>query len=230
MNFIKIFTLIFLFISCSCLNKITPEEKEINIGQPSSKIDLKVDGNSLFSYINTKLLSDTSRNLITQLGKYKFSTSKDPENSEDNRYNPDVFIYYDYEGLQLKYVFKEGGTIDRKDLPSKIEEFKKYVYLDEIIMEPKKYKGSLPKGLNAFSRSSDVENILGKHNTHFDGGGSTRKVNYTYPEYGLRFLFNLYAPAYPTDDSTILFITISDSISEMKRYPTIYPKYNTSQR
>ncbi len=81
MYFIKIFTLIFLFISCSCLNKTTNEEKEINIGQPSSKIDLKVDGNSLFSYINTKLLGDTSRNLITQLGKYKFSTSKDPVNS-----------------------------------------------------------------------------------------------------------------------------------------------------
>ncbi len=37
------------------------------------------------------------------------------------------------------------------------------------------------------------------------------------------FLFDLYSPAYPGDDSTILFITLSDSIEEMKRYPALYP-------
>ncbi|MBL7913164.1 MAG: hypothetical protein JNJ41_19025 [Bacteroidia bacterium] len=230
MHFLKLSALIVSFISCSCLTKLTSEEKEINIGEPTAKFKLNTEGNDLVSYINTKLLSDSSRNLISQLGRYKFSTSLDPLNAFDNRYNPDAFIYYDYQGLQLKYVFIGGGSFQRNELAAKMAEFKKYVFLDEITIEPKLYKGTLPKGLTCYSTSSEVEKILGKHNPHFDGGGSTSKVNFTYPELGLRFLFDQYAPAYPTDDSTILFITISDSIKEMKSYPTIYPKYGGSQR
>jgi hypothetical protein len=230
MQILKFSVLIVSFISCSCLTKLPQEEKEINIGEASSKFKVSTEGKDLISYINTKLLSDTSRNLISQLGHYKFSTSIDPANAVDNRYNPDAFIYYDYEGLQLKYVFIGGGSFQRNELPVKITEFKKYVYLDQIIIEPKLYKGTLPKGLKSYSKSSDVEKILGKHNTHFDGGASTTKVNFTYPELGMRFLFNQYAPAYPTDDSTMLYITLSDSIKEMKRYPTIYTKYDNSPR
>lgn len=230
MQILKFSTLIIGFISCSCLTKIAPEEKEINIGEAVSKFTVSTEGKDLISYINTKLLTDSSRNLISQLGNYKFSTSIDPANALDNRYNPDAFIYYDYEGLQLKYVFIGGGSFQRNELAAKIAEFKKYVYLDQIIIEPRLYKGTLPKGLNSNSKSSDIEKILGKHNTHFDGGSSTRKVNYTYPEHGLRFVFDQYVPAYTTDDSTMLFITLSDSIKEMKSYPTIYPKYKGSQR
>ncbi len=113
-------------MAISCIEQASFKEPELNIGSTTQKFKLDVTGNGLKSYINVKLLSDTSRDLISQLGKYKFSTSKDPANSEDNKYNPDVFIYYDYEGLQLKYAFEEGGSIERKDLPAKIEEFKKY--------------------------------------------------------------------------------------------------------
>ncbi len=101
-------------LAISCIEQESFKEPELNIGTATQKIKLDLSGNGLKSYIKVKLLSDTSRNLISQLGKYKFSTSKDPANSEDNRYNPDVFIYYDYEGLELKYVFKEGGSIERK--------------------------------------------------------------------------------------------------------------------
>jgi len=224
----KIFVVALLaFLAISCINQATfKEPAELNIGKATQKFKLDISGNGLRSYLKVKLLSDTSRNLIEQLGKYKFSTSKDPSHSEDNRYNPDAYIYYDYEGLQLKYVFKEGGSIERKDLQAKIEEFKKYVYLDRITFEPKKYKGSMPKNLFNYATIIDVERELGQHNTFFDVGSGTRKVSYEYPHHGMYFLFNLYSPAYAGDDSTILYLSLTDSVEEMKRYPTLYPKYS----
>lgn len=206
-------------ISVSCINTAVMKEAELDIGAPKQKFSLDIS--DLRSYINTKLLTDSSRNLITQLGKYKFSTSIDAANALDNRYNPDVFIYYDYEGLQLKYVFKGAGLLKRNELQSNLEEYKKYIFLESIIIEPGVYKGPLPGKLSPYAKANDVEKALGKHNTHFDEGSTTKRINYTYPEHGLRFLFNFYLSDVMAD-STILYITVSDSIQEMKRYPTIY--------
>lgn len=206
-------------ISMSCITSIGEKENELNIGSAGKKFELNTS--DLRSFINTKLLTDSSRNLILQLGKYKFSTSIDAANAFDNRYNPDVFIYYNYNGLQLKYVFKGAGLLKRSELQNNLEEYKKYIYLESIIVEPLIYKKTLPMNISPYAKANDVEKILGKHNTHFDEGSTTRKVNFTYPEHGMRFLFNLYKSDVLAD-STINCITLFDSIQEMKRYPTIY--------
>lgn len=221
MSFIRTIILFIAFcFSISCINTTGIKEAELNIGAPQQKF--KMDLSDLRSYINTKLLTDSSRNLIIQLGKYKFSTSIDAANAVENRYNPDVFIYYDYAGLQLKYVFKGAGLLKRSELQKNLEQYKQYIYLESIIVEPKVYKGSLPNKLSPYAKASDVEITFGKHNSHFDEGGTTRKINYTYPEHGLRFLFNFYLGDI-SPDSTIKYLTLSDSVTEMKRYPTIYP-------
>ncbi|MEO6306072.1 MAG: hypothetical protein ABIP51_23190 [Bacteroidia bacterium] len=216
-----VFLVVIALMAISCINT-TIYDREINIGAPKQVFKLNVSGANLQSFINAKLVSDTSRNLIAQLGKYKFSTSADPSNAGDNRYSPDAYIYYDYEGLQLKYIFEGGGSFQREQLQSKIEEFKKYVYLYEIYFEPKVYKGTLPYQLTSASTPCDVEKILGKHNPSFDGGSKTRKINYEYPEHGLYLLFNFYLSDVMVD-STINILTLRDSIKEMKRHPTFYP-------
>lgn len=215
------------FLSCSCLTKYAPKEGELNIGTAGTAMRLPIEGNDLLKYINTKLLTDTSRNLIKQLGDYRFSTSIDAANALDSRYNPDVFIYYDYEGLQLRYVFKGAGMLQRHELQSNLENYRKYIYLDQLIIEPEVYKGSLPYDLSKHFGPLSVERVIGKHNSFFDSVSPSKKISYTYPEKGLFVLFHHY-PGPVIGDSTIQFLTITDSISEMKRYPTIYPKYSQS--
>lgn len=227
MRFLKLFSVTILFLSCSCLAKYVPKEKELNIGDAVTAMRLPIEGNNLLKYLHTKLLTDTSRNLIKQLGSYRFSTSIDKANALDNRYNPDVYIYYDYEGLQLRYAFKGAGMLERHELQSNLETYKKYIYLDQLIIEPKVYKGSLPYDLSKHFGPLSVERVIGKHNSFFDSVSPTKKISYTYPEKGLFILFHHY-PGSVIGDSTIQFITLTDSISEMQRYPTIYPKYSKS--
>jgi hypothetical protein len=217
------FKIFFFIITIIVISSCKEEVKipELNIGVPQKNIELDISGNNLPSFINAKLLSDTSRNLIKQLGEYKFSTSIDPANSEDNRYNPDVHIFYEYEGIELKYVGKGAGLVKREELQSTIEEYSKSFYLDEIFIEPKSFKGSLPKGLTVNSTPEKVEKILGKHNPFFDGS-NTEKLSYRYPEHGLFIVFNSY-PGSVSSDSSIAMITIMDPIKEMERYPTLYP-------
>lgn len=209
-----------LFLSCSFFTTRVAEEKELDIGVPVTKMKLATEGSDLIKYINTKLLTDSSRNLLSQLGSYKFSTSIDAANASDSRYNPDVFIYYDYEGLQLRYVFKGAGLLQRRELQNEIENYKKYIYLEQIIFEAGVYKGRLPYDLSQHFGPLSVEKVIGKHNTFFDGGDPNSRTTFTYPEKGLYITFtnNL-------KDNTIQYITLTDSISEMKRYPTIYPNY-----
>src|SRR6187402_1045025 len=147
--------IVFLFFFYSCSEPVKEEVKkaELNIGIPQQKNTLTISGDNLLSFINVKLLSDSSRNLINQLGEYKFSTSIDPENAEDSRYNPDVIIYYAYEGIELQYVGKGAGQINRKDLQVTLQDYSKYFYLDRIIIEPKLYKGDLPYGIKSNSKA-----------------------------------------------------------------------------
>jgi hypothetical protein len=209
-----------MLLAISCSTKT--EEKGLNIGIPVQKIQLDLSGDQLVSYIHTKLLSDTSRNLIAQLGSYTFSTSVDPVNSYDNRYNPDVILYYEYPGLTLKYTGKGAGMTQRKELQSVLESYPNSFYLDEIILEPKLYKNTLPFKLTKNSGPYEVEQLLGKHNSFFDSGSTTVKLSYTYPEHGLFVRFNYY-PGSLMPDSSILVISLKDPLTEMKRYPTLFP-------
>ncbi len=216
-----LFLILAIGLLISCGEEVVKYE-ELKIGAPTQIINLNVQGSNLPSFINTKLLSDTSRNLLIQLGEYKFSTSIDSENSYDNRYNPDVNIFYTYEGLELKYTGKGAGLVQREALQATLEDFPQSFYLEEIYIEPQKYKGTLPKGITAKSTPSEIEKLLGKHNTFFDSGGNTERVRFKYPEYGLSVLFNHY-PGSVSSDSSIYMITIVDPVKEMKRYPTLYP-------
>ncbi len=210
----------FLFLSCSFFTTRVAEEKELHIGVPATTLKLATEGSDLIKYINTRLLTDSSRNLLSQLGSYKFSTSIDASNAIDSRYNPDVFIYYDYEGLQLRYVFKGAGLLQRSELQYELENYKKSIYLEQIIFEAEAYKGRLPYDLSKHFGPLSVEKVIGKHNSFFDSGDPNSRTTFTYPEKGLFITFtnNL-------SNNTIQYITLSDSISEMKRYPTIYSNY-----
>jgi hypothetical protein len=209
------------FMSCSFFTKYVPEEKELDIGRPSSNISLALGGNDLVTYVNTKLLTDSSRNLIKQLGPYKFSTSIDAVNAEDSRNSPDVYFYYDYEGLQLRYVFKGAGILRRDELQNEIENYKNYIYLEQMTIEPGVYKRSLPYDLSHHFGPLSVEKVIGKHNVFFENSDPNRRT-FTYPEKGLFIVFNN-----ALSDSSIRFITLSDSVTEMKRYPTIYTNYQS---
>jgi hypothetical protein len=215
---------IILFISCSGQTKDVPQEKELSIGVASTTLKLLIEGNDLLKYINTKLLTDSSRNLIAQLGSYKFSTSIDAMNAEDSRYSPDVYMYYDYEGLQLRYVFKGAGMLQREELQNELENYSKHIYLEQMTIEPQVYKGSLPYGLSKHFGPLSVEKVIGKHNTFFGSGDPNSRISYTYPEKGLFIVFDN-----SLSDNTIQYITLTDSVTEMKRYPTIYPMYVTNK-
>jgi len=210
----------FFVSSCSFFIRSVPVEKELNIGQSAVKMKLSLEGNDLMNYLNTKLLTDSSRNLISQLGNYKFSTSIDAKNAEDYRYSPNVYIFYDFDGLQLRYIFSGAGMVQRAELQNEIENYKKYVYLDQITIEPEVYKRSLPYDLSYHFGPLSVEKVIGKHNTFFDSGDHNSRTTFTYPEKGLFIAF-----ANNLSDSCIQYITLSDSVCEMKRYPTIFPKY-----
>lgn len=198
------------------------KQDELNIGSPAQKLKLNTSGNALHSFIHCKLLSDSSRNLIAQLGTYKFSTSIDPENIDDNLNNPDVFIYYDYPGLQLKYVFKGAGILARDSLQSNLVTYQKHIYLEEIIIEPANYKGALPYSLTSSSTPADVEKRFGKYNTFFGTPSSNTRMSFKYPEHGVYMLFDCFGDSY--DHGSIVSLSLKDSIEEMRSYPTIYPE------
>src|SRR3989344_1066375 len=151
---ISILLVTLALFSCGGSKKEESIPDELNIGPAGKKFDLELSGNKLQSFINIKLLSDSSRNLISQLGAYKFSTSIDAENRGYNINNPDAIIYYEYEGITLKYIFKGAGHYindktgyveqpNREQLQKTLDEFKN-AYLEEILIEPKQYKGNLP--------------------------------------------------------------------------------------
>lgn len=200
--------------ACGGSKKQESKQSELNIGIATKKIELDLSGNKLQSFINVKLLSDSSRNLISQLGAYKFSTSIDPEERDNNINNPDAIIYYEYEGITLKYIFKGAGHyIDaktgyveqptREQLQKTLDEFKN-AYLEEILIEPKLYKGNLPFTLNSTSKANDVIKVFGKQDSLYNS--ASEKIRYKYPEKGVSFVFNY--------DSTITYITLCDTLGK----------------
>lgn len=189
-------------------------EPELSIGKATISFKFPLDGKDYPFFINVRLQNDSSRNLISQLGAYKFSTSIDPENREDYINTPDALIYYEYEGLTLKYNFKGAGKYidsngyvgqpDRKQLQKTMDEVKMGPYLEEITFEPKKFKGNLPLNLTRSSKMIDVIKILGNEDSMYYNPSD--KLRFSYPDKGLSFLF-----AY---DSTITFITLTDTLKK----------------
>ncbi|MDP2387204.1 MAG: hypothetical protein Q8M29_12580 [Bacteroidota bacterium] len=209
---ISILLIILTLYACGGPKKQEYKQSELNIGSASKKIELDLLGNNLRSFINIKLLSDSSRNLISQLGAYKFSTSIDPENQDDNRNNPDAIIYYEYEGITLKYIFKGAGHYidhktgyveqpNREQLQKTLNEFKN-AYLEEILIEPRLYKGNLPFTLSSSSKPNDVIKVFGKQDSLFNS--TSEKIRYKYPEKGVSFVFDY--------DSTMSYISLSDTL------------------
>ncbi|HEY1038364.1 MAG TPA: hypothetical protein VGF30_03120 [Bacteroidia bacterium] len=205
-----------LLLACGNHAKKVSDEtgQELDIGKATASFKLSLDGKDFASFINLKLQSDSSRNLITQLGPYKFSTSIDPENREDYINTPDALIYYEYEGLTLKYNFKGAGKYidssgyvnqpNRTQLQKTMDEVKMGPCLEEITFEPKKFKGNMPLNLTGSSKMNDVIKILGNEDSMYYSPSD--KLRFSYPDKGLSFLF-----AY---DSTITFITLSDTLKK----------------
>jgi len=213
-KFTSILLLIFTLYACGGSNNQESKTAELTIGAVGKKFELDLSGNNLQSFINIELMSDSSRNLISQLGTYKFSTSIDLENQDDNRNNPDAVIYYEYEGITLKYVFKGAGMYidslgyvgqpNREQLQKTMNEAVKGPILEEIIIEPKLYKGALPFTLNSASKANDVIKVFGKQDSLFNS--SSEKIRYKYPEKGVSFVFGY--------DSTITYIALSDMLKK----------------
>lgn len=208
-------------VSCGFLK--TPSSNEPDLGLPKNKFVVNIEGDNLYKVLNLPITNDTIINLISQLGKHKYSTSRD-------EYFPyattGMYLYYEFEnGLSLYFNGPDAGSNEKQKVMTLIKEYPTGYRLEKINIENGVYKGTLPKGLLNSDDALRVEEKLGKHNEHFKSNNDqSSRVEYIYPNHGLDIRFSFY-PDGVSVDSTIQLISITDSITEMKRFPTIYPQY-----
>ena len=212
-------TFLLCFISCSFLSS---KKKTFDIGPPNKTFDLDISGDHLYDCINLSITSDSCKNLIRQLGEYKFSTSRD-------EYFPyattGMLLYYEFEGVRLVFDGPDAGSNDPEKIKDLIKTYPNGFRIQEIDIEPALFKGALPKTITQNDSPWIVEKKLGKYNTHFGSNiDRSEKVSFTYPNHGLVVKFNFYPEEFNAD-SSIHLVVITDSITEMKRWPTIFPAY-----
>jgi hypothetical protein len=217
----KFFLIICLFTSCGFFK--TPPSNEPDLGTPSKQFDVNIQGNEIYTMLNLPITNDTIKNLIIQLGKHSYSTSRD-------QYNPyartGMYLYYEFEGIRLSFNGPDAGTNKKEEVEKLIREYRMDPYfLEQITIEPAKYKGILPMGIKSTDGPIQIEEKLGLHDEHFQSNNDvSRRVEYIYPNHGLDIRFNFF-PGDLNPDSTMYLLIVTDSVAEMKRYPTKFPKY-----
>lgn len=210
-----------ILASCNFLK--SPPSNEPDLGSPNKKFEVNLDGDNLYKIINLSITNDTIINLISQLGKHKYSTSRD-----------DYFPYattamnldYEFEnGISISFTGPDAGTNEKQKVMDMIKKYPNGFRVERVDVETNIYKGSLPKGILHTDGPVQVEKKIGKHSEHFKSNiDQSERVEYIYPHHGLDIRFNFY-PGDLSPDSTIQLLIITDSITEMKRFPTIYPQY-----
>ncbi|MBK6834472.1 MAG: hypothetical protein IPG89_09435 [Bacteroidetes bacterium] len=182
----------------------------LNIGEPSKAFAVNIDGDNLYSLIGLPLASDSMKNVIKQLGDFKFTTSMD----EYYPY-PTTAAYLNYEfGSMYICVRGAGMNIERSELQKTYDEYTSSFKTESIVIYPEDYKKPLPYNLKYTDTPSMVEKKVGLHDNFFH---TPRETDYKffYPNKGLEIKFYC-----GLSDTTITQITLTDSITEMQRFPT----------
>jgi len=196
--------------SCLFSGKSKKLSMPLNIGEPSKTFAVNVDGDNLYRLINLPLASDSMKNAIKQLGDFNFTTSMDeyypyPTTAE--------YLYYDFGGLNIS-VRGAGMNIKRNELQKTYDEYTSSFRTESIVIYPEDYKKPLPYQLKYTDTPSMVEKKIGLHDNFFH---TPRETDYKffYPNKGIEIKFNC-----RLSDTTITQITLTDSITEMQRFPT----------
>ncbi len=210
--------LITFFIS-SCGFLKTPPSNEPDLGEATKKFEVNIQGDELYKLIGLSLTSDTVKNLFNQLGHHGYSTSRD-------FYYPyattGMYLYYEFGDLRFSFNGPDAGSNEKSKVENLIKKYPDGYRLEQIEIRTPSYKGTLPKGINDSLYPNEVEKILGKYDEHFGRLDPTQRIKYFYPNHGLTILFNT-TPVDIHPDSSIFRIWITDSITEMKRFPTKFP-------
>lgn len=216
MRMICLVIMVFLISSCGFFR--TPTSNEPDLGVPSKEFKVNIDGDNLYQLLNLPITSDTIKNLINQLGKHSYSTTRD-------EYNPyatlGMKLYYEFEGIRLVFNGPDTGTNKKEEVEKIIRENPKDPFiLEQIDIEPAKYKGRLPKGIVSSDGPVQIDKKLGIHDEHFfSNKDATRRVQYIYPNHGLEIQFKCFPDGISMDSSMYLLI-VKDSLKEMARFPT----------
>lgn len=207
----KFIYLVVIIAFFSCFSGRKEKDKNIlNIGEPTKSFQLNLEGENLYSLIGLPLASDSMKNALMQLGKFKFSTSMDeyypyPTTAE--------YVNYDFGGIYIT-VIGAGMDIKRNELQKTYNEFTSSFKTESITVYPEEYKGTLPYKLKFTDTPSMVEKKVGIHDDFFHKP-SYSDYKFFYPNKGMEIKFNC-----RLSDTTITQIILTDSITEMQRFPT----------
>lgn len=219
--YISAFACLLLTVSCGFLK--TKPSNEPDMGSPKHKFEVNIDGDNLYKIINMPISNDTMINLFSQMGKHKYSNSRDD-------YFPyattAMSLYYEFEnGISLSFSGPDAGSNDKQAVMDMMKKYPTGFRLEQISIDNKVYRGKLPKGILNTDSPILVEEKVGKYNEFFKSNvDQTERVEYFYPHLGLDIRFNFF-PGEFSPDSSIQMIIITDSITEMKRFPTIYTRF-----
>ena len=207
-----ILSLITYLMLSSCLfgGKKKDKNAELKIGEPSKAFTINLDGNNLYSLINLPLASDSMKNAIKQLGNFRFKTSMDeyypyPTTAE--------YLYYDFGAINIS-VRGAGMNIKRNELQKTYDEYTSSFRTESVVIYPEDYKKPLPYQLKYTDNPSVVEKKVGMHDDFFHRPSET-DYRFFYPNKGLEIKFYC-----GLSDTNITQITLTDSITEMQRFPT----------
>jgi hypothetical protein len=215
----KLKYLLFLISFTSCGFLKTPPSNEPDLGAPSKQFEVNIQGDRLYQLINLPITNDTIKNLLVQLGKHSYSTSRD---EYDPYATTAMTLYYEFEGITLVFNGPDAGTNEKTKVTELIKQYPHDFILEQIDIEPAKYKGALPKNILATDKAFEIEKKLGKHNEHFQSNlDPSQRVQYIYPHHGLDIQFNFH-PGGVSLDSNMYLMVIKDSLKEKARFPTIY--------